>query len=75
MTYLLFVCFTILVGIFSFSFASFLWHLTLSARIVLLTQLLRFLEMRKITLALRLARHSQSIQRAISRCRHGGKFL
>jgi hypothetical protein len=75
MTYLLFVCFTILVGIFLLLFASFLWHLTLSARIVQFPQLLRFLEMRKITLALRLARHSQSIQRVSSRCRHGGKFL
>jgi len=65
MTYILFVCFTILVGCFAFahfaSLLSFYLHLTLSARIVQFSQLLRFLEMRKITLVLRLARHSQSI--------------
>jgi hypothetical protein len=38
-------------------------HLTLSARIVQFSQLSRFLEMRKITPALRLAHHSQSIQK------------
>jgi hypothetical protein len=65
MTYVLFVCLTILVGISLFRPLYFLWHLTLSARIVQFPQLSRFLEMRKITPALRLARHSQSIQGSV----------
>lgn len=64
-TYLVFVCITVLVGyIFSNVICfNFLWHLTLSARTVQFTQLLRFLEMRKITPSLRLVHHSQSIQK------------